>query len=532
MKLRCFLFIILFINIFSINTYAEANNTEEIIKVGVYESEPYYSVDSDGKVSGYYHDYLKLLQEKHNFKYEYVIYDFEDEFQDLEDGKIDIMLGISITPERIDKVIFSENFIAREEFALLTNKDITFDNLKNLKDIKIGLVKGVASEDMILDFFLANKIDIEPVYGENWKEIEGLLKEEKVDIILNNNYKKLGFKILYEIQGDQVYIAANKNRADILDKMDNAIEEIHAKKIDKINNLYNKYFNQDYQKLILIGIVLLVAVIISILLIIVFLVIPKIKENSIKNKIRIRMNDNKYLLQYQPIHNPRNKDIVGFEGLLRLKDKENKLIPPYQFIPEIEENDMLFEVSLWILKKAIEDYDRIKDYKCVNDKKFYISLNVSLNEIENDEFVKRAIQILSKSNLGTNQICLEIIERVKMHDLDKINKNINLLKNSGFKIAIDDFGVEYSNLDVLQKLDVDIIKIDKNFVDGIGKDIIRNEIVLFISKIAKDLNKSVVLEGVEDIDQDNAIKKIENDLLYVQGYYYNKPMHVEDIDKV
>ncbi|MBM6839917.1 EAL domain-containing protein, partial [Clostridium saudiense] len=100
-------------------------------------------------------------------------------------------------------------------------------------------------------------------------------------------------------------------------------------------------------------------------------------------------------------------------------------------------------------------------------------------------FVKKAIKILYKSNLEPNKICLEIIERVKMNDLDKINKNIDLLKGAGFKIAIDDFGVEYSNLDVLQKLDIDTIKIDKNFVDGIGKDIIRNEIVLFISKIAK-----------------------------------------------
>lgn len=84
-----------------------------------------------------------------------------------------------------------------------------------------------------------------------------------------------------------------------------------------------------------------------------------------------------------------------------------------------------------------------------------------MNEIENEAFVKKSIQILYKSNLEPNKICLEIIERVKMNDLDKINKNIDLLKAAGFKIAIDDFGVEYSNLDVLQKLDIDIIKIDK-----------------------------------------------------------------------
>ena len=221
--------------------------------------------------------------------------------------------------------------------------------------------------------------------------------------------------------------------------------------------------------------------------------------------------------------------MFGFEGLLRLIDEDNKIIPPYKFIPEIEENDMLFDISLWIIKKVIRDYDKIKNYQCVSGKEFYISLNLSLNEIENEAFVKKAIQILYKSNLEPNKICLEIIERVKINDLNKITRNINSLKDAGFKIAIDDFGVEYSNLDVLHKLDVDIIKVDKNFVDGIGKDMIKSETILFISRIARAKNKSIVLEGVEEEEQHIEIKKIKNEHLYVQGYYYNKPMNIESI---
>ena len=137
---------------------------------------------------------------------------------------------------------------------------------------------------------------------------------------------------------------------------------------------------------------------------------------------------------------------------------------------------------------------KIKNYKCVSNKNFYISLNISLNEIENDNFVKQAIEILSKSNLEKNNICLEVIERFKINNTNKANKNIKLLRENGFKIAIDDFGIEYSNLDILEKLHIDTIKIDKNFVDGIGKDIIKNEIVLFISKIAKITNKSSIIE--------------------------------------
>ena len=103
------------------------------------------------------------------------------------------------------------------------------------------------------------------------------------------------------------------------------------------------------------------------------------------------------------------------------------------------------------------------------------------------------------------------------------------MKKSGFKIAIDDFGIEYSNLDVLEKLDADIIKVDKEFVDGLGKDLIKDETILFILKVAKSENKFVILEGVEEEEQDKKIKKFNNKTLFVQGYFYNKPMPIESI---
>lgn len=531
-KMKYFLLMILFINIFTINAYSVNIETKDKIKVGVYRCEPYYYMDSDGNISGYYHDFLKLLQRKYDFEYEYVLYNFEDEIRDLQEGKIDIMLGISILPERIDKLAFNKNFIAREDFALLTNKDIKLDDLKNIDGLKIGLVKNSASVDRILSFLSASGIDAEPVYGKDWMDIRELLDEGKVDIILHNNYEKLGYKVLYEIQGDQVYIAANKNRADILEKMDIAIEELREEKTDKINELYNKYFNENYYKLVLKEKILLMILIVLSILIITIFIIPKVNKRRVKSKIRYRIRDNKYLLQYQPIYNPRDNSVVGFEGLLRLLDENKSLIPPYKFIHEIEKNDMLFEVSLWILEKVINDYKDIENYNCVRDKEFYISLNLSLEEIENDDFVKKAIEILSDSNLGSNKICLEIIERVKMKNLDKISKNINTLKMAGFKIAIDDFGVEYSNLDILHSLDTDVIKVDKRFVDGIHKDTIRNEIILFISRIAKSKDKAVVLEGVEEEVQDAKIKEIENDKMYVQGYYYSKPLYKEDLKKL
>ncbi|MCU9811703.1 EAL domain-containing protein [Paraclostridium sp. AKS81] len=106
------------------------------------------------------------------------------------------------------------------------------------------------------------------------------------------------------------------------------------------------------------------------------------------------------------------------------------------------------------------------------------------------------------------------------------------LKKCGFMIAIDDFGVEYSNLDILEKLDFDIVKIDKYFIDSIESSIFVKEIIIFLSNICKATNKSIVCEGVEYKCQKDFIKNIKNEKIYIQGYYYFKPLSINEINKI
>lgn len=524
--------ILLIFNILSMNEKSTKIQSENIVKVGVYEYEPYIYLDRNGNITGYYNDLLKLINKKYDFSYEYVECNISEGIDKLKNCDIDIMLGLPIDSRLNEDIIFNQQSIDEEEFGVFSKENIIMSDLKSSKNLKLGLVEDDFNAEWVLKFFKQNNINTEVVYKKNYKELSQLMKEDKIDIMVDNPYKKNKYKMIYKFAGEPIYIAGNKNSSGILANIDKAIEEYRLQNNDSIEKLQLRYFDEDYKKDLINKFILILISFILFLLITFIKIIPQIKKINTKKKIKYKMNKDKYLLQYQPIYNPRNKEIIGFEGLLRLLDEENKLVPPYKFIPEIEKNDMLFDISLWILKKAIEDYNKIKNYKCVSNKNFYISLNISLNEIENDNFVKQAIEILSKSNLEKNNICLEVIERFKINNTNKANKNIKLLRENGFKIAIDDFGIEYSNLDILEKLHIDTIKIDKNFVDGIGKDIIKNEIVLFISKIAKITNKSVVLEGVEEEHQDTIIKKIENDSIYVQGYYYNKPMYLEDIEKL
>lgn len=528
MKFRYLTLIMIIINMFYINPYAENVKQDEIIKVGIYEYKPYSYIGKNGEVKGYYSELLDLLQKQKNFKYEYVVCDFSDGLKQLEYGDIDIMLGLTITPDRKEKILFNKNRIAIEKHGIYTDKNIQYGDLEKLKGLRIGLVEESVSSEWILNYFEFKNIEVEPVFDKKFHNLENLLKEDKVDLIMADAGIDTEYNLVYEFISDQVYIGANKNKGYIIDYLDELIEKSSQKDNNVIEELHNKYFNPvdklEYIRYISMSIML----IIILAMLCIFIIIPKMKLKTIKNKIRTKMNNNSYFLHYQPIYNPKNNSVVGFEALIRLKDKNGNIIPPYRFISEIEDNDMLAEISIWILNKITSDYYMISSYENINNN-IYISMNVSLNEIENEEFVDKAIEILLKSNIESKRICLEITERVKMENLDKLNKSIKRLKDAGFKIAIDDFGVEYSNLDVLKKLDFDVIKLDKYFIDDVCDCNIKEEIIMFMSKIAKRNGKALIIEGVEDESQNELIKSIYNERLYVQGYLYNKPMPIEQI---
>ena len=240
------------------------------------------------------------------------------------------------------------------------------------------------------------------------------------------------------------------------------------------------------------------------------------------------MKNDKYILYYQPIVDPKTNGVKGFESLLRL-NKNGKILTPDSFIREIEDNNMFLEVSLWLLKKVIADYRIIKDYRMVKGSNFYISLNVSFKEIENPKFLRSLMKIAKDYKIDDCNICLEIVEKLGMEDIGRIQSAIRIIKEYGFLIAIDDFGVEYSNLDLLNKIDSDIVKLDKYFADNLDKSIINKKTVEFISEICNISNRTIVFEGVEGKYQVNIIKAFPYEKIYIQGYFYSKPVDIETL---
>ena len=128
-----------------------------------------------------------------------------------------------------------------------------------------------------------------------------------------------------------------------------------------------------------------------------------------------------------------------------------------------------------------------------------------------------------------NTICLEITENEDITNFNKIQESINILKSAGYLIALDDFGAHYSNLDLLESLDYDILKLDKQFLDNIPNSKFNQEILKFVSNMCTIQKKLLVIEGLETKEQKNYIMNILNDNFYFQGFFYSKPVLLNDI---
>lgn len=511
------------------------DSNEKIYKVGFYDYNPYFFINDKGRPDGYYHDILEMLSKDLNIKYEYVMLEIKECIEMLETGEIDILLGLNRSAEREDKFIYTDHYIAVEKYGIYTNKNIKFGHLEELENIKFGIIEKEANSEWIINFFSKNNINIEPVIANTYEGMTELLLSGKVDAISSTitNEDIFSYNKIYEYSAGPVYIATSKNNVDLANKINKWLVVHTGGNNKQLSIIQNKYFGQIVDTKVISQIkIMLIVLVLLIALIIYFKIYPVVKKKLIQNKIRTRIKLNQYIIQYQPIIDPKKDVIIGFEGLIRYNDLEKGVLGPYHFINEIEENEMMSELSIWILNKIVEDYNNIKLLNKNICKDFYISMNITSKIMENKEFVHKVREILDNSDVKETNICMEIVETFKINNLPKVKESIKEFKELGVKIAIDDFGVEHSNLDVIEKIDFDIMKLDKYFIDDIECSMIRREIVSFLSNIGKVKNSCVIAEGVENEGQKEIIKNIDNNRFYIQGFYYSKPVNIEDIQNI
>ncbi len=286
------------------------------------------------------------------------------------------------------------------------------------------------------------------------------------------NDSLLNYKKIYKHSSGITYIVGNKNNKHIIKKFDEIINTKYKSSYNnKLLNVYNKYFRKEIivrQLLTLSSVVLLIAIILD------KVIDPCVKKRMIRKKIRTNKKKNNFILYYQPIVNPNNNEVVGFESLLRLKDKNNKILLPSSFIKDIELSNMFVEMNTWILERVIYDYKVISNYECYKNKDFYISINLSFEELENEYFVNKIIDIANKNKIKPGSICLEIVECYKNKDFYiSINLSFEELENEYFVNKIIDIANKNKIkpgsicLEIVEKIGIKDLKNIKTTIDNL-----------------------------------------------------------------
>lgn len=240
-------------------------------------------------------------------------------------------------------------------------------------------------------------------------------------------------------------------------------------------------------------------------------------EEDLKNALI----HNQLKLHYQPIVNLKNQRILGFEALLRWEHPSLGLICPSKFIPLAEKSDLIIDIGKWVLEAACQQIQIWQKKFPDKFKNLTFSVNISSKQLAEIDLAAQVKQILEDTGLPSDILVLEITETA-LFEQEIIAKNtLEQLQNIGIKLYIDDFGTGYSSLNRLHDLPLNVLKIDRYFIQQLGS---KNGkyIVETITKLADYLGMDVVAEGVETIEQINELKLLN--CYRGQGYLFAKPL--------
>lgn len=243
------------------------------------------------------------------------------------------------------------------------------------------------------------------------------------------------------------------------------------------------------------------------------------EELTLETKLRNALDNEQFVLHYQPKLDLATGRMVGLEALLRWNDPDNGLVPPGRFIPILEETGMILEVGKWVMQKALIDYRSWRERGLQPPR---VAVNVSPIQLRQKTFVA-AIQEAIRTGAGdAHGLDLEITESVIMGEVEENIAKLEAVRNMGINVAIDDFGTGYSSLSYLARLPVNALKIDRSFVLDMARNPESVTIVSTIISLAHSLNIKVIAEGVETEEQSRLLKLLRCD--QAQGYLFGRPV--------
>ncbi len=224
-------------------------------------------------------------------------------------------------------------------------------------------------------------------------------------------------------------------------------------------------------------------------------------------------------VHYQPQFEIATGEIAGAEALLRWSHDEEGPISPDEFVPLAEESGLIVELGAWVVERACEDLSGILDLGLHPGP---VSINVSARQLREAGFRRAVMEPIRRFGINPGYLQLEVTETAVAQNRDTAIALLETLRNEGVRVAIDDFGTGYSSLSYLQQMPFDVIKVDKSFVDRIGTSVTSDNICRTIIRMAEELGKKSIAEGVETREQLDFLR--ENHCDFVQGFFYSRPL--------
>ncbi|MEF3695578.1 bifunctional diguanylate cyclase/phosphodiesterase [Desulfolutivibrio sp.] len=242
---------------------------------------------------------------------------------------------------------------------------------------------------------------------------------------------------------------------------------------------------------------------------------------NLENELRTGLVNEEFHLLYQPIVDAVDYRLLGFEALLRWRHPSRGVLGPSEFIHIAEESGQIVEIGHQALRLACQTMAAWRE-QLAPARDLTMSVNLSCKQFRQSDMAERILEALTESGLPPSRLKLEITESAIMENAKNALTVLNKLKASGILIAIDDFGTGYSSLSYLQTFPVDVLKIDRMFIAGIGRNKEASDIVQSVVALAKSLGLHVVAEGVEEEGQAAALKELRCDS--IQGFYFFPPL--------
>jgi len=233
-----------------------------------------------------------------------------------------------------------------------------------------------------------------------------------------------------------------------------------------------------------------------------------------------------FVLYYQPSVVLSSGRIAGVEALLRWRHPIRGLLPPADFVPVAEATGLILPIGRWVLREACFAARRWQE-DFPSDPPLSVSVNISARQVHQPGLLDVVSDALRRSGLPPETLTLEITENLMMEDADLAIARLNELKQLGVRLAIDDFGTGYSSLSYLRRFPVDILKIDKSFVDGVSRQGKERELAESIIELGHSLSLEIVAEGVEQAEQLGWLQT--HHCAFGQGFYFSEPVDAAEI---